>query len=126
MKQMLRISQIVPTILTPKSQQIHLIIKWSCISVYVYVNYCQTSKFLILEGVGVYPMTQSVDISKNFNFQIKSKLMGKIRHFGENCIFFHMYIKSRNIIYIQTRFQLKNYHATSSNQTRCVCRILMN
>ena len=36
-----------------------------------------------------------------------------------------MDIKSTYRIFIQTRFQLKNNHATSSNQPRCVCRILV-
>ena len=30
------------------------------------------------------------------------------------------------MIYIQTTFQLKNYHANFSNQTRYFCCILMN
>ena len=39
---------------------------------------------------------------------------------------FSIGIKSRNRIYIKIWFQLKNYHTTSSNQTRCVCRTLVN
>ena len=39
---------------------------------------------------------------------------------------FFMDLRFRNWSYIQTSFQLKNHHATSSSQARCFCRIFVN
>ena len=87
----------------------------------------------------LYPCLKNFQLNKNFSnlvtkhakqlifakthiFRKKSQQSEKNRHFENSRNFFHR----KNRIYIQTRFQLKNHHATSSNQTRCVCHILMN
>ena len=73
------------------------------------------------------PVTKSTDICKNAVVSEKIKLLEKIRHLET---FFmdlrHLDHGSRNWTYIQTRFRLKNHHATSLSQARCVCRIFVN
>ena len=39
---------------------------------------------------------------------------------------FFMDLRFRNWTYIQTSFRLKNHHATSSSQARCICRVFVN
>ena len=66
------------------------------------------------------------DICKNAVSPEKSKLLEIIRHFEQFKNFLFMDLRFRDWTYIQTRFLLKNYHATSSSQTRCVCRNFVN
>ena len=44
----------------------------------------------------------------------------------KNSEFFFMDLRFRNWTYIQTIFQFKNHHGTSSCQARCVCCIFVN
>ena len=62
-------------------------------------------------------MRKSADIGENVNLPIKSQLLGKIRHFEIFKNLSSMDIQSRNRVYIQTRFQLKNHHATKINKS---------
>ena len=71
------------------------------------------------------PVTKSADICKNAVLPEKSKLYEKTAILKKSKTFF-MDLMFRNWTYIQTSLLLKNHHATSSSQARCVCRIFVN
>ena len=59
-------------------------------------------------------------------FARKNKAIGKNLPFWKIKKLFFMDLRFRNCTYIQTSFWLKNRHATSSSQARCVFHIFVN
>ena len=68
----------------------------------------------------------SADFAENTDFSKKKSAVEKNPPFWNIRIFFFMDLRFRNWTYIQTRFWLKNCHATSSSQARFVCCIFVN
>ena len=70
-------------------------------------------------------VTKSTDICKSAVLPEKVSYWKKSRILKNSKTFF-MDLRYRNWTYIQTIFLLKNRHATSSSQARCVCPIFVN
>ena len=70
--------------------------------------------------------SQNQLIFSNPGLPEKRRLLETIRRFEKLKNFFFMDPRFRNYTHIQTIFRLKNPHATSASQARCVCSIFVN